>query len=161
MGLEVSARAGDLVGHAAQQLAAIGKLDLLALRLRGAGLRRRNDACDQRRALEQRAPRHVGGRDAGGGFIAAAHERLLNIAARALRRPKIHPDGWHVVGRSRSNPNQLNFGSRIEFRRTPPPHPRIDLSSLADLTRRLCARYALDQTGVQCIIILVFHADLA
>jgi hypothetical protein len=58
--LEVAAGARDLIRHPAQQLAAIGKLDLLALRRGETGSRRRNDACDQRRALEQRAAGDIG-----------------------------------------------------------------------------------------------------
>ena len=74
--LEVAGRARDLVGHAAQKLAAIGKLDLLALRLGAGGACGRDDACNQGRPLEQRTPRYVTIGDASGGFIAAAHGSL-------------------------------------------------------------------------------------
>src|SRR5262249_18988174 len=63
-------RTRDLVRHPAQDLAAVGKLDLLALALRGS---RRDDACDHRGALQQRTPRDVRVRYAGGGLVAAAH----------------------------------------------------------------------------------------
>ena len=72
--LEDAAGARDLVGHAAQELAAVGELDLPALRDRRRRLSRRERAGDQPRALEQRAPGHVGVGDPGGGFIAAAHD---------------------------------------------------------------------------------------
>src|SRR3954463_7629919 len=71
--LEVPSRARDFVRHSAKKLAAVGELDLLALRFGARRPRRRNYACNERRTLEQRAPRHVGIRYAGGGFIAAAH----------------------------------------------------------------------------------------
>jgi len=73
---KVPGGARNLVRHAAQQLATIGKLDLLPLRLGGGGPCRRNDARDQRRALEHRAPRHVSLWHAGRSFVAAAHANL-------------------------------------------------------------------------------------
>ena len=90
--LEVAGRARDFVRHAAQKLAAIGELDLLALRFGAGGSRRRDDACDQRRALEQRAPRHVGIGYAGGGFVAAAHGSLQISLARCT------PDARNPLG---------------------------------------------------------------
>src|SRR6266516_5273734 len=73
---KVPGGARNLVRHAAQQLATIGKLDLLPLCLGGGGPCRRNDARDQRRALEHRAPRHVSLWHACRGFVAAAHANL-------------------------------------------------------------------------------------
>src|SRR5436305_1451986 len=73
---KVPGGARNLVRHAAQQLTTIGKLDLLPLRLGGGGPCRRNDARDQRRALEHRAPRHVSLWHAGRSFVAAAHANL-------------------------------------------------------------------------------------
>src|SRR5262249_6281802 len=82
---EVAGRARDFIRHPAQELAAIGELDLLALRLCASGSRRRDDARDQRGALEQRAPRHVGIGYAGGGFIAATHGSLQTLPRGALQ----------------------------------------------------------------------------
>src|SRR6266404_6603125 len=82
--LEVTGRSRDLVGNAAQKLAAIGQLDLFALGLGLGGSRRRNDACDQRRPLEQRTPGYVGIGYSGGGFIAAAHGSLQTLPPGAI-----------------------------------------------------------------------------
>ena len=87
--LEVAGRARDFVRHSAQKLAAIGELDLLALRFGAGGSGRRDDACDQRRPLEQRASRHVGIGHAGGGFIAAAHGSLQISLRGALQTLEI------------------------------------------------------------------------
>src|SRR6266403_3375157 len=82
--LEVTGRSRHLVGNAAQKLAAIGQLDLFALGLGLGGSRRRNDACDQRRPLEQRTPGYVGIAYSGGGFIAAAHGSLQPLPPGAI-----------------------------------------------------------------------------
>src|SRR5262249_23023222 len=74
--LEMAGRARDLVGHAAQELTAIGEVDLLALSCARRSPQRRNRAGGERGALEQRAPRHAAVGYAGGGFIAAAHRGL-------------------------------------------------------------------------------------
>src|SRR4051794_21090704 len=71
--LEMAGRARDFVRHSAQKLAAVGELDLLALRFGARNTRGRDDACNERRTLEHRAPRNVGIRYASGRFIAAAH----------------------------------------------------------------------------------------
>src|SRR5262249_37454839 len=68
---EVAGRARHLIGHAAEELAAIGELDAAALRL-GSG-RARHHGRDDRRALEDGSARHVRRRDTGRGFVAAAH----------------------------------------------------------------------------------------
>jgi hypothetical protein len=49
--LEITGRARDLAGHAAQKLAAIDELNLLALRLGAGGTCGRDDACNQGRPL--------------------------------------------------------------------------------------------------------------
>src|SRR5262249_18973819 len=66
---EQTARARDLVGHAAEELAAIGELDALGLCRRGDWYRAR----DQRGALEQGAARHVGVGHARGALVATTH----------------------------------------------------------------------------------------
>src|SRR5713226_340696 len=49
----------------------------------------------------------------------------------------------------------------MEFQRSPPPRSRSDRPVRADNRRPtlVCARYAVDQPDVQCIIILAFYAD--
>src|SRR5262249_39760082 len=85
--LEVAGRARDFVRHPAQKLAAIGELDLFALRSRTSASRRRDDACDQRGSLEHRAPRYASIGEGGGVFIAAAHGSLQKLNLGADRAP--------------------------------------------------------------------------
>ena len=80
MVLEQASRARDLVGHAAQELAAIAELDRLALRFGGDGSRRGDQAGNHRRALQHGAARNLEGRHACRGLVTATHS-----AARALR----------------------------------------------------------------------------
>src|ERR1700746_3747206 len=49
----------------------------------------------------------------------------------------------------------------MEFQRSPPPRSRSDRPVRAGNRRPtlVCARYAVDQSDVQCIIILAFYAD--
>src|SRR5262249_59302385 len=74
--------------------------------------------CGEGRALEQGAARNNGGRHTGGGFIAAAHERLLNMAAR-------QPDARESI-EYQSN-STSNRGRR--FQRGPRDNPTISTQS--------------------------------
>src|SRR6266446_3128145 len=148
---EVTGRSRDLVGNAAQKLAAIGQLDLLALSLGLGGSSRRNDACDQRSPLEQRTPRHVGIGYAGGGFIAAAHGSLQT---RSALLPRFDRVAARLVSR------RGHMASLCSWQRSSPGPSRSDRLALAAPWRRLVGGYAPRQSVVQCIILPVSYADL-
>ena len=78
---EMAPGAGDLIGNDAQQLAAESKPDLLALGLRAGRKRCRQQARDESRALEHRAPGHLDIGDASGSFVATAHRALRGSVA--------------------------------------------------------------------------------